>query len=102
MAPSDVVSVQVYLTDASRFQQMNAVYTGYFKDPRPDANYRGGRQARGPWQHRDYRHRQKVVVGGARRFADAELNRWPLTCTTGRGEMLRGLAPFTRGASHVS
>ncbi len=35
MAPSGVVSVQVYLTDASRFQQMNAVYTGYFKDPRP-------------------------------------------------------------------
>jgi 2-iminobutanoate/2-iminopropanoate deaminase len=35
MAPSDVVSVQVYLTDASRFQQMNAVYKGYFKDPRP-------------------------------------------------------------------
>ena len=35
MAPTDVVSVQVYLTDAAKFQQMNAVYTGYFKDPRP-------------------------------------------------------------------
>ena len=35
MAPSDVVSVQVYLTDAAKFQRMNAVYTSYFKDPRP-------------------------------------------------------------------
>ena len=35
MSPVDVVSVQVYLTDASKFQRMNAVYTGYFKDPRP-------------------------------------------------------------------
>ncbi len=35
MAPTDVVSVQVYLTDAARFSQMNAIYTGYFKDPRP-------------------------------------------------------------------
>jgi 2-iminobutanoate/2-iminopropanoate deaminase len=35
MAPSDVVSVQVYLTDATKFQRMNAVYTGYFKEPRP-------------------------------------------------------------------
>ena len=35
MSPADVVSVQVYLTDGSLFQRMNAVYTGYFKDPRP-------------------------------------------------------------------
>jgi 2-iminobutanoate/2-iminopropanoate deaminase len=35
MSPADVVSVQVYLTDASKFQRMNTVYTGYFKDPRP-------------------------------------------------------------------
>jgi 2-iminobutanoate/2-iminopropanoate deaminase len=35
MAPTDVVSVQVYLTDAGDFQRMNAVYTSYFKDPRP-------------------------------------------------------------------
>ena len=35
MSPADVVSVQVYLTDAGRFQRMNSVYTGYFKDPRP-------------------------------------------------------------------
>jgi len=35
MSPSNVVSVQVYLTDVSTFQRMNAVYTKYFKDPRP-------------------------------------------------------------------
>jgi 2-iminobutanoate/2-iminopropanoate deaminase len=35
MSPADVVSVQVYLTDAANFQQMNSVYTDYFKDPRP-------------------------------------------------------------------
>lgn len=32
---SDVVSVQVYLTDMDQFQRMNAVYTELFKDPRP-------------------------------------------------------------------
>ena len=32
---SDVVSVQVYLTDMDLFQRMNAVYTGVFKEPRP-------------------------------------------------------------------
>jgi 2-iminobutanoate/2-iminopropanoate deaminase len=35
MSPADVVSVQVYLTDDKLFQRMNAVYTQYFKDPRP-------------------------------------------------------------------
>jgi 2-iminobutanoate/2-iminopropanoate deaminase len=35
MTPADVVSVQVYLTDGELFQRMNAVYTSYFKDPRP-------------------------------------------------------------------
>jgi 2-iminobutanoate/2-iminopropanoate deaminase len=35
MSPADVVSVQVYLKDAGKFQRMNAVYTSYFKDPRP-------------------------------------------------------------------
>jgi 2-iminobutanoate/2-iminopropanoate deaminase len=35
MGPSDVVSAQAYLTDASEFQRMNAIYTSYFKDPRP-------------------------------------------------------------------
>jgi 2-iminobutanoate/2-iminopropanoate deaminase len=31
----DAVSVQVYLTDMDLFPRMNAVYTTYFKDPRP-------------------------------------------------------------------
>jgi 2-iminobutanoate/2-iminopropanoate deaminase len=35
MSPADVVSVQVYLKDVAKFQRMNAVYTSYFKDPRP-------------------------------------------------------------------
>jgi len=35
MSPADVVSVQVYLTDATKFQRMNAVYASYFTDPRP-------------------------------------------------------------------
>jgi 2-iminobutanoate/2-iminopropanoate deaminase len=35
MSEANVVSVQVYLTDRNKFQQMNAVYTTYFKDPRP-------------------------------------------------------------------
>lgn len=35
MSPANVVSVQVYMTDRSKFQQMNAINTNYFKDPRP-------------------------------------------------------------------
>ena len=35
MSPADVVSVQAYLNDASKFQRFNAVYTGFFKEPRP-------------------------------------------------------------------
>jgi 2-iminobutanoate/2-iminopropanoate deaminase len=35
MSFADVVSVHVYLTDRSAFQRMNAVYTSYFKVPRP-------------------------------------------------------------------
>jgi 2-iminobutanoate/2-iminopropanoate deaminase len=35
MSSADVVSVQVYLADAAKFQRMNAVYRTYFKDPRP-------------------------------------------------------------------
>ena len=35
MSPANVVSVQVYLTDASKFERMNALYTGYFETPRP-------------------------------------------------------------------
>lgn len=32
---SDVVSVQVYLTDMDLFQRLNAVYTQTFQEPRP-------------------------------------------------------------------
>jgi reactive intermediate/imine deaminase len=35
MGYEDVVAVQVYLTDMDLFQRMNAVYTTYFKEPRP-------------------------------------------------------------------
>ena len=35
MTRDDVVSVQVYLTDLSNFQRMNAIYAAHFKDPRP-------------------------------------------------------------------
>jgi 2-iminobutanoate/2-iminopropanoate deaminase len=35
MSYQDAVSVQVYLTDMDLFGRMNAVYGGYFKDPRP-------------------------------------------------------------------
>jgi 2-iminobutanoate/2-iminopropanoate deaminase len=32
---SDVVAVQVYLTDMDLYQRMNSVYTQFFKEPRP-------------------------------------------------------------------
>jgi len=35
MSSDNVVSVQVYLTDAATFERMNAVYKSYFKEPRP-------------------------------------------------------------------
>ena len=35
MTFADAVSVQVYLTDMDLFPRMNAVYSTYFKDPRP-------------------------------------------------------------------
>jgi len=35
MGFGDVVAVQVYLTDMEMFPRMNAVYTTYFKEPRP-------------------------------------------------------------------
>jgi reactive intermediate/imine deaminase len=35
MTFDNVVAVQVYLTDISLFQRMNAVYVTYFKEPRP-------------------------------------------------------------------
>ena len=35
MSSADVVSAQVYITDRNSFDQMNKVYTSFFKDPRP-------------------------------------------------------------------
>ena len=35
MQYADVVPVQVYLTDMKLFERMNAVYRGYFAEPRP-------------------------------------------------------------------
>jgi 2-iminobutanoate/2-iminopropanoate deaminase len=35
MSSADVVSVQVYLTDGTLFERMNAVYKQHFKEPRP-------------------------------------------------------------------
>ena len=35
MSSDNVVSVQVYLTDAATFEKMNAVYKTYFREPRP-------------------------------------------------------------------
>jgi 2-iminobutanoate/2-iminopropanoate deaminase len=35
MGFEDAVTVQVYLTDIELFPRMNAVYTTYFKEPRP-------------------------------------------------------------------
>lgn len=35
MGYQDAVSVQVYLTDIELFSKMNAIYTTYFKEPRP-------------------------------------------------------------------
>jgi len=35
MGFEDAVTVHVYLTDIELFQRMNAVYTTYFKEPRP-------------------------------------------------------------------
>jgi 2-iminobutanoate/2-iminopropanoate deaminase len=35
MTFDDAVAVQVYLTDMELFPRMNAVYTTYFKEPRP-------------------------------------------------------------------
>ena len=35
MTPADIVSMQVYLTDAALFDRMNTTYKAYFKDPKP-------------------------------------------------------------------
>ncbi|MEJ7692179.1 RidA family protein [Daejeonella sp.] len=38
---SDVVSVQVYLTDMTLFERMNTVYRTYFHEPRPTRSIMG-------------------------------------------------------------
>ena len=38
---SDVVSVQVYLTDMALFERMNTVYRTYFPEPRPTRSIMG-------------------------------------------------------------
>lgn len=48
MGFEDAVSVQVYLTDMDLFQRMNAVYTTYFKEPRPTRTTVGVTRLAGP------------------------------------------------------
>jgi 2-iminobutanoate/2-iminopropanoate deaminase len=48
MGFGDVVAVQVYLTDMSLFQRMNAVYITYFKEPRPARTTVGVMKLAGP------------------------------------------------------
>jgi 2-iminobutanoate/2-iminopropanoate deaminase len=48
---SDVVSVQIYLTDMDLFQRMNAVYTGVFKEPRPTRTTVGISKLAAPGAH---------------------------------------------------
>jgi len=48
---SDVVAVQVYLTDMDLFQRMNAVYTEVFKEPRPTRTTLGVSKLAGAGAH---------------------------------------------------
>lgn len=48
MQYTDVVSVQVYLTDMKLFERMNAVYRGYFPEPRPTRTIVGVAKLIGP------------------------------------------------------
>ncbi|MGV3686363.1 MAG: RidA family protein [Daejeonella sp.] len=45
---SDVVSVQVYLTDMELFERMNTVYRTYFNEPRPTRSIMGIKSLIGP------------------------------------------------------
>ncbi|HJZ98470.1 MAG TPA: RidA family protein [Candidatus Solibacter sp.] len=47
----DVVSVQVYLTDMDLFPRMNAVYTTFFKEPRPTRTTVGVTKLASPAAH---------------------------------------------------
>jgi 2-iminobutanoate/2-iminopropanoate deaminase len=51
MTYSDVVSVQVYLTDMNLFRRMNAVYTTYFKTDRPSRTAVGVAKLAAPDAH---------------------------------------------------
>jgi 2-iminobutanoate/2-iminopropanoate deaminase len=48
---SDVVAVQVYLTDMDLFQRMNAVYVEIFKEPRPTRTTLGVSKLAGTGAH---------------------------------------------------
>lgn len=48
MQYTDVVSVQVYLTDMKLFERMNAVYRTYFPEPRPTRTIVGVAKLIGP------------------------------------------------------
>ena len=48
---TDVVAVQVYLTDMGQFAKMNAVYTTYFKDNRPSRTTVGVAKLAAPNAH---------------------------------------------------
>jgi 2-iminobutanoate/2-iminopropanoate deaminase len=48
---SDVVAVQVYLTDMDLFQRMNAVYMDVFKEPRPTRTTLGVSKLAGAGAH---------------------------------------------------
>ena len=48
---SDVVAVQVYLTDMDLFQRMNAVYVNAFKEPRPTRTTLGVSKLAGAGAH---------------------------------------------------
>jgi 2-iminobutanoate/2-iminopropanoate deaminase len=50
MSFDNAVSVQVYLTDVSLFQRMNAVYITYFKEPRPTRTTVGVKELAGPYR----------------------------------------------------
>jgi 2-iminobutanoate/2-iminopropanoate deaminase len=51
MSFDDVVAVQVYLTDISLFERMNAVYSGVFKSPRPSRTTVGVTKLAAPAAH---------------------------------------------------
>jgi reactive intermediate/imine deaminase len=50
MGFEDAVSVQVYLTDVTLFERMNAVYVTYFKEPRPTRTTVGVAKLAGPFR----------------------------------------------------